>query len=332
MTRLRPAAADYAFHYADRPALAELRPWEEIEIFTEDCFMGLVTKEGDNPRALAPFPRVNPLTGPIQVLDAARGDLLAIHFASMHPARDWGVSTLSPNFGLLSGTRLSPNLQPPQGERVWIWRVDEDGETVSTKSPSGLLLRVPRRLFHGSVGVAPDHGEIRSSVVPDSFGGNLDLPEMGPGTTLYLRVNVPGAKLYVGDGHYAQGDGEIGGTAVEGAMHTTLRVGLCPADDIEWPRLETDTMIGVIGAGRPLDDAVRVATSALVKWVSSLCCLKDGDALQLVSQCCVLRVANLVNPSYTAAAFIPKTLLPGLPLIMQDTHARLRSTGRSRTA
>ena len=279
----------------------------------------------DKPQLLAPFPRVNPLTGPIAIEGAEPGDVLAVHFLASEPARDWGVSTLSPNFGLLSSTRLASNLQPKQAERVWIWQVERSRGTVATLACSGATLRVSLRPFHGSVGVAPAHGEVRTSVVPDSFGGNLDLPDIAPGATLYLRVNVPGAKLYVGDGHFAQGDGEIGGTAVEGAMHTSLRIGVVHAPDgIDWPRLETDAAIGVVGATRPLEDAVRIATAGLVAWVGALCGLVSDDALQLVAQCGTLRVANLVNPGYTVAAFIAKTWLPGASKIMQGAHERLR--------
>ena len=78
----------------------------------------------------------------------------------------------------------------------------------------------------GTVGVAPAGREVRSSLVPDRFGGNMDTPQMRAGTTCYLGVNVEGALFSIGDGHYRQGEGESCGTAVEGAMTTTLIVEL----------------------------------------------------------------------------------------------------------
>ena len=94
--------------------------------------------------------------------------------------------------------------------------------------------------MHGTVGVAPAGGEVRSALVPDAFGGNMDTPEMRAGTTCYLGVNVPGALLSLGDGHARQGEGETCGVAVECAMNTVLIVDLikgrlAPGDAVAAP-------------------------------------------------------------------------------------------------
>ena len=314
---------DYVFLYGAGEPTIRTRLREKLRVFTEDCFSGRLTSVDGKPREVAPFPRVNPLTGPIAVDGVRAGDLLAIHLISLTPARDWGVATISPNFGALSGTRNSPNLQPEQKERVWIWSVDRARKLVTT-SAAGREIHAPLRPFHGSLGVAPPHGEVRLSVVPDAFGGNLDIPDLGAGATLYLNANVDGAMVYIGDGHFAQGDGELAGTAVEGALETELMFDVCEADDIPWPRLETDGSIAVIGCARPLEDAARIAAAGLVRWVSALCSLPLDDAHQLVSQTCRLRVGNLVNPLYSVAAFIDKRWLPGAPTILDDMHGRLR--------
>ena len=316
---------DYVFLYGAGEPRIRVRLGEKLRVFTEDCFSGRLTSVDGRPREVAPFPRVNPLTGPIAVEGVRAGDLVAIHLVSLTPARDWAVATVSPNFGALSGTRNNPNLQPEQGEKVWIWRVDAKNGLVTTRA-GGVDIHAPLRPFHGSLGVAPPHGEIRASVVPDSFGGNLDIPDLAAGATLYLRANVDEAKVYIGDGHFAQGDGELAGTAVEGALETELRFGACEGDDILWPRLETDTEIAVIGCARPLEDAVRIAAEGLVRWVSSMCSLPLQDAHQLVSQTCRLRVGNLVNPLYSVAAFVSKERLPNRPTIFQNLHDRLRNT------
>lgn len=319
----------FAFHYATAPAGLTVRAGERVRVFTEDAFCGKITATTDKPREAAPFPRVNPLTGPIAVEGVRAGDIVAIHLASLTPARDWGVATISPNFGALSGTRTNPNLQPEQTEAVWIWRVDREAAVVSTMAANGQELRASLRPFHGCLGVAPPHGEARLSVVPDVFGGNLDIPDLAAGATLYLRANVEGALVYIGDGHYAQGDGELAGTAVEGALHTELVFGsLPPTDDIEWPRLETDREIGVIGCARPLEDATRIAAHGLVRWVAELCALSLQDAHELVSQTCRLRIGNLVNPLYSVAVFIDKRWLPGAPAIFGGTRGRLAGTSR----
>jgi acetamidase/formamidase len=304
----------FTYLYSAAPPVLTARPGERLCVFTEDAFGGRLKTADGAPRVIAPFPRVNPLTGPIAVEGVKAGDVVAIHLASVTPARDWGVSTVSPNFGALSGTRNNPNLQAEQPETVWIWRIE--GDAVMTQTASGETLRAPLRPFHGCLGVAPSHGEARHSVVPDSFGGNLDIADVAAGATVYLRANVDGGLVHIGDGHYAQGDGELAGTAVEGAMNTLLVfAGLGSADSIEWPRIETDREIGVVGCARPLEDAARIASHGLILWVAGLCDLSLQDAHELVSQICRLRIGNLVNPLYSVAAFVDKRWLPGAPVV-----------------
>jgi amidase len=323
----------YVFHYGAGAPLARVALGERISVFTEDCFSGKLVSVDGKPREVAPFPRVNPLTGPIAIRGIRAGDILAIHLASLEPARDWGVSTISPNFGALSGTRSNPNLQPEQAEKVWIWRVDRAEGIVVTRTTDGREIRALLRPFHGSLGVAPAHGEIRASVVPDAFGGNLDIPDLRAGATLYLNAHVDEAMAYIGDGHFAQGDGELAGTAVEGALRTELIFENCgTGDDIHWPRLETDAEIAVIGCARPLEDSARIASHALVHWVSGICGLALADAHQLVSQNCRLRIGNLVNPLYTIAAFIDKKWLPDAPQIFAGAHDALRAASQSSQA
>ena len=318
------ATGDYVFHLGGHQPSRTVDRRRPFTVFTEDCFGGALDSVEGKPREAAPFPRVNPLTGPFAIEGVRAGDVVAIHLKSLVPARDWGVSTISPSFGLLSGTRLAPNLQAEQDEHVWIWRFTEDGTALTTPTTDGQgLLTTPYRPFHGTLGVAPAHGEVRLCVVPGDFGGNFDVPDLASGATLYLRANVDGAHLYIGDGHYAQGDGEIAGTAIEGAFNTTLVVDRCAADDaFDWPRLETDTHIGVLGSSRPVDDAARIALHGLIRWVAESTGLALPDAHQLVSQNCTLRIGNLVNPSFTVAALLPKQLLGGVEL-MANLHDQL---------
>ena len=119
----------------------------------------------------------------------------------------------------------------------------------------------------GTVGVAPAGREVRSSLVPERFGGNMDTPQMRAGTTCFLGVNVEGALFSVGDGHYRQGEGEACGTAVEGAMTTTLIVELIKGGAPAWPRLEDDTHWMTVGSSRPLEDAWRIGQVELVALV-----------------------------------------------------------------
>jgi acetamidase/formamidase len=318
---------DFVFHLGGHTPRLTVPLSKAATVFTEDCFSGKLTSSEGRPREVAPYPKVNPLTGPIHVEGVKAGDVVAIHLLALEPARDWGVATISPDFGLLSGTRGNPNLQPAQDERVWIWRFGPDRRTLVTQAANGQTISVPYRPFHGTLGVAPAHGEVRLGVVPGDFGGNLDIPDLGPGATLYLRANLDGAHVYIGDGHYAQGDGEIAGTAVEGAFHTTFACErLAATDDFDWPRLETDTHIGVIGCARPVDDACRIAVAGLVRWVGAITGLRLMDAHQLVSQACRLRIGNLVNPAFSVLCSIDKSLL-GVSKLNEGAHDRLRALG-----
>ena len=116
-------------------------------------------------------------------------------------------------------------------------------------------MTMPLAPMLGTVGVAPALREVRTTLVPDYFGGNMDTPELRAGTTVYLGVNVDGALFSVGDGHYRQGEGETCGTALEGAMNVTIVVDLIKGGAPAWPRLETrrrpdDRRLGASARGR----------------------------------------------------------------------------------
>ena len=180
--------------------------------------------------------------------------------------------------------------------------------------------------MHGTVGVAPPLGEVRSSLTPGSWGGNMDTPEMRTGTTCYLGVNVEGALLSLGDGHARQGEGETCGVAVECAMDTVFVVELLKGAPTAWPRLEDDRYLMTTGSARPLEDAFRIAHAELVGWTAELLELSELDSYQLVSQTALTPVANVVDTNYTVVAKLPKSLLGGAPA-MQGVHDRLRAAG-----
>ena len=198
-----------------------------LRLWTEDAFSGRLRRPTDRPSEVLDITEVNPQTGPFFVEGAEPGDTLALHVADLVPARDWGASTTIPFFGALTGTDRTALLQEPLPELTWIYQLDRMRNTVLFEAHRGdLRLELPIAPMLGTVGVAPAGREVRSSLVPDKFGGNMDTPEMCPGTTVYLGVNVEGALFSVGDGHYRQGEGESCGTAVEGAMDVTLIVEL----------------------------------------------------------------------------------------------------------
>jgi acetamidase/formamidase len=163
--------------------------------------------------------------------------------------------------------------------------------------------------MHGTVGVAPANLEVRSALVPDAHGGNMDTPEMRAGVTCYLGVNVEGALFSLGDGHARQGEGESCGVAVECAMETVCWVELVKGVSTPWPKLESDRHLMTTGSVRPLEDAFRIAQVEMVDWVAALLGLDRLDSYQLVSQLVESPIANVCDTNYTSVAKVDKALL-----------------------
>jgi acetamidase/formamidase len=321
----RPARDERAYTFGGRMPVAHLRSGDVLEVFTEDCFGGLVRGPGDLPSRVCRMPYLNPVSGPFFVEDAEPGDTLAIHLASIVPTRDWGVSSTFPHFGALTSTSHTATLQPPLEERVWMYGIDRQAGTVRFQATdTDHSVDLPLDPMIGTIGVAPGGFEARSTIVPDTHGGNLDTPQLRAGTTLYLGVNVHGALFALGDGHARQGEGEACGVGVEIATTTTLTVEVIKGVPTVWPRLETDTAVMSIGCARPLEDAYRIAHHDLVGWVGSLTGLEMLDAYQLVSQAGRAPIGNVCDPNYTLLAAVDKALLPPADPAYSGVHARLR--------
>jgi len=138
----------------------------------------------------------------------------------------------------------------------------------------------------------------------------MDAPEASVGNTLYLPVNVPGALLYMGDGHAAMGDGEVAGTAIEVALLARVQVSVIKGKKINWPRFENNDSIMTVGAYRPLDDALRIAFTELVEWIHKDYGLSSLDAYELLSKVAKIHLDEMVDPNYVVVASIDKKFLP----------------------
>ena len=288
-----------------------IAPGTRIITWTEDCYDGAVTRPDQMPSKVAPIGHDNPQTGPFYVDGAEPGDTLAIRIEKLEPARDHGISSLFPGFGALNGTDRTAMLQPDLPERVWFYDVDRARGVARTRSSDGKhTWEVPLAPFLGCLGVSPPNGEARSTIVPDNFGGNMDCPEVRAGNTIYLGVRVPGGLVSFGDGHYAMGDGEIIGTAIEGAMNVEVVVDLIKHRETAWPRIENADWMMSLGAARPLEDAARIAFKDMVQWVMEKTGMDALDAYQFVSQNAVAPVTEMVDPLYTVLVKIPKSRLP----------------------
>jgi acetamidase/formamidase len=288
-----------------------IKPGTRIVSWSEDCYDGSVTRPDQLPSKVAPIGHDNPQTGPFYVDGAEPGDTLAIHIEKLEPARDHGISSLFPGFGALNGTDRTAVLHPDLAERVWFYEVDRAKNVVRTRSADGKKSwEVPLAPFLGCLGVSPPFGEARSTIVPDNFGGNMDCPEVRAGNTVFLGVNVPGAMLSFGDGHYSMGDGEIMGTAIEGAMNVEVYVELIKGAPTPVPRIENANEVMFVGSGRPLEDAARVAYKAMIGWTRAHTGMSDVDAYQFVSQNSRATIVQLVDPEYTVMVGIRKDRIP----------------------
>jgi acetamidase/formamidase len=323
-----PTFEQYAFSFGGVAPLRRILPGTALRLWSDDAFAGALRSATDLSSEKVDLRFVNPQTGPFHVEGAEPGDTLALHFVALEPARDWGASAAIPFFGGLTGTDRTAMLQDPLPDTTWIYELDRARNTVTfVARHSDLAVALPVEPMLGTVGVAPPGGEVRSSLVPERFGGNMDTPQMRAGATCYLGVNVEGALFSIGDGHYRQGEGEACGTAVEGAMTTTLIVELikggAPAAFPTWPRIEDDTHWMTVGSSRPLEDAWRIAQVELVRWFGELYGLHPMDAYQLLSQITRAPIANVVDANFSSVVKARKSLLPAASAY-GGLHADLR--------
>jgi acetamidase/formamidase len=309
--RYTPQHAELKYTFGGVPPTHKIAPGTRIVSWSEDCFDGAVTKPDQLPSKVVPPGHDNPQTGPFLIDGAMPGDTLAIHIERLEPARGVGLSSWFPGFGALNGTDRTAMLGPDLPEKVWFYDVDLGRRMVRTQSSDKRFSwEVPLTPFLGCLGVAPSGGEARSTVVPGNFGGNMDCPEVRAGNTVYLGVKIPGAFLSFGDGHYAMGDGEIIGTAVEGAMNVEMVVDLIKGRDTPWPRIENAEYMMSLGAARPLEDAARIAFKDMVTWVREKTGMTEMDAYQFVSQTAKAPITEMVDPEYTVLVKVEKRRLP----------------------
>jgi acetamidase/formamidase len=238
------------------------------------------------------------LVGPIAVRGAMPGDALRVTILDVALADDWGFNLIRPLLGAL------PDLFPYA--RLIHLPIDRARGLVRT--PWGI--DIPARPFFGVMGTAPALAEGRlTSVVPGSFGGNIDNKELGAGSVLTLPVAVPGGLLSVGDGHAAQGDGEVCLTAVETGLTGTLRIDLVVGAAPEAPFAETPTHLIAMAFDADLDIAAGLALRRMIGLIEARTTLGAEDAYRLCSLAGDLRVTQVVNGRKGIHVMVPLDLL-----------------------
>jgi amidase len=249
--------------------------------------------------------------GPIYIEGATTKDMLQIQIVKVRPNHGLAASQVYSDFGGLATDARVRLLNEPIPARRYVWRLDTTRMVGVTEMPKSRVRRMEIDLqpMLGRVAVAPQGQEAFAGLWPGDFGGNMDAQEVREGTTVYLPIFHDGAYFYFGDGHARQGHGEVAGTGLETSMDVVLRIDVVKGRTIDWPRLEDSTHIMVVGSGRPLIDAFRLAHVELIEWMQQEYGFDRLDAYTLVGQVGESTIANIVDPAYSVVAKIRKRYL-----------------------
>jgi len=253
-------------------------------------------RAGDHPPTLIDGRRGHCLVGPIAVERARPGQVLAVRFDDLVPD-DWGYTGSG---GVDTPVNRALGLTQERGPLLW----DIDAGTGVARNQLGLGVRTAP--FLGVVGVPPEPTGEHSTIPPRPLGGgNIDCRELVAGSTLYLPVTVPDALLFVGDGHAAQGDGEVSGTAIECGMTTTVTLSLL--DEAPVDGIHADTPAGRItfGFDADLNAATTTALDRMVDWIAGLHAITRSEALAMASVAVSMRVTQVANRTWGVHALLP---------------------------
>lgn len=236
------------------------------------------------------------LTGPVYVEGAEPGDVLEVKILSIDLAIDYAYNGCS---GFIP-SNCDPSV-PPKLLKL-------DGRTMTSEFKPGIV--IPLRPFFGSLGVAPapQLGRV-SSNPPGRHAGNLDNRELVAGSTLYIPVFVRGALFEIGDGHAAQGDGEVDQTAIETSLRGRVQLTVRKDMKLVWPRAETATDYISMAADEDLKAATTLAVQEMVDFLAATRRLTKHEAYQLVSVAGNVAVTQLVDrPVYGVHVKMPKRI------------------------
>jgi acetamidase/formamidase len=298
--RLDPTAETTAdvFSRDHTPVLA-IDPGDTVVVRSLDAsgYLSRQTTPGEAQPELIPDARGHCLTGPIEVRGAQPGDMLALRLVALRPD-DWGWTVAAH-----LDTPVTRRLGLVDGPPSWLlWELDPDaGKGTADRGFTRALAP-----FLGVMGLAPPEPGEHSTIPPRTVGGgNIDCKELVASSTLFLPVAVPGALLYLGDGHAAQGDGEVGGTAIETGMTTEAVVDLVTGRPLTSIHAETPAGRITFGFDADLNVAMGDALDAMTDWMTQLFSLDRATALALASTCVDLRVTQVVNQTWGVHAVLP---------------------------
>lgn len=290
------------------PPIASLPSGETISFDLLDASCGQIVEEStvEALRTLD-FSRVDQVNGPIYVEGAQPGDALEVEFVDLQPAT-WGWTGIIPGFGLLADDFPEPALK--------IWHLEGGADGWAEFAPG---IRVPLAPFCGEIGLAPAADGPLSTIPPYRHGGNMDTKHLTKGVRLFLPVEVPGALFSIGDGHAAQGDGEVCGTAIETPMRATVRLTVRKDVQVQEPqfltpgplaqRTNTASYYATDGIGPDLMEAARNAIRHMIDYLQRNYGLSRPEAYMLCSVAVDLKICEIVDaPHWVVSAFLPLSI------------------------
>ena len=254
----------------------------------------------------------NPLTGPFYIEGAMPGDALLVKLTRVRLNRDSAQS----GDGVV-GSALDPYYfrdQPKIEHFDSEWKLDRESQTGTLKNPTERLknYKIPLRPMIGCIGVAPPGNQSFRAGYLGNWGGNMDYNQIVEGTTVVLPVYVAGALLFVGDGHAAQGDGELAGDALETSMDIEFTVDLERDANINAPRFENDEYVMTSGVGNSLEDALQGATTGMSEYLEKRYKLNPAEVGIVLDTAMRYDIAEVVDPEVHIVAKLPRKALASL--------------------
>jgi acetamidase/formamidase len=289
---------------ASVPPLHVVPSGSEVSFDVLDASCGQITAASTRADLAAlDFSRVDQVAGPIHVEGAEPGDVLEVELLEFQPA-DWGWTASIPGFGLLADDF-------PEGAL----RITRLRDGIGELLPG---IRIPLAPFCGVLGLASP-GEPRSTIPPTIWGGNMDTRHLTAGARLWLPISVPGAAFSLGDGHAAQGDGEVCGTAIETPMRARVRLTVRRDVTVAAPEFETPGPLGVStntagwfatdGVEADLFEAARSATRRMIERLVVRAGIAPIDAYLLISVAGDLRISEIVDqPNWIVTCYMPTSI------------------------
>jgi acetamidase/formamidase len=292
------------FSAANRPVLTVF-PGDTIHTTTVDA-------GGTDEKGVQRVLGGNPQTGPFFIETAGPGDTLVVHLTRLHLNRDWAVS----DDGVVDrGVDSGLAVKMKDGWKNVRWHLDPQRGVATLEKPGEHLTHysVPLRPMLGCIGVAPGSGQAPpGSGDSGRWGGNMDFNEIVEGATLYLPVSAPGALLYLGDGHAAQGDGELNGNALETSMDVEFTVDVVSGKSIRGPRVESATHVMAMGLAGSIDDAFRSATANMAQWLADDYKLTPSEVAEVLGTAAEYKVSEAADRNAGVVLKINKERLKSL--------------------